>query len=161
MSLATLDPKKCILTFAGSPITGFAKGTFIKVSRTSDAFTKETGADGLTTRVKSNDRSGTVEFTLSQASLANQIFSKCARLDEQTGAMIVPFTMTDMSGTSESFSANAWVRKIADVEYGAEHKERTWVIDCADLQTNVGGNFSPADIASDIASSISSLAEAV
>lgn len=157
MPVATLDPKKVIITVAGVPITGYSKSSFVKIEREEDSFKKETGADGLTTRVKSNNRSGTITITLQQSSISNSLLSKINRLDEQSASMVVPVTVTDLSGLSSSFSATGWVRKPADQEWGAEAKERQWMIDCADLSTLLGGNFTPEDMAADIAQGLADI----
>jgi hypothetical protein len=140
MPVSTYDPKQVILTVGGVPITGFADGTFITVERSNDSFTKSSGADGIVTRVKQNDKSGTITCTLAQTSPSNDILSAQAVLDEQSNAGVVPVQCKDNSGRTVLFSAFAWIRKPPSVEFGKEVSNREWPMDAADLDINVAGN---------------------
>ena len=60
----TYDPLQIKCAFKGVELHGFKKGTFVKVSRSQDTWTMQKGADGETTRTRSRDASGTIEFTL-------------------------------------------------------------------------------------------------
>ena len=53
--LTTYDPKRVIITFGGTPIGGYADGTFVDIAASSEAFTRKVGADGEVTRSKSAD----------------------------------------------------------------------------------------------------------
>lgn len=141
MAVRTYDPKATIIIVGGFPISGFADGTFVKVTRSSDAFAKSVGADGDTTRIKSNDLSGEIIITLSQTSQGNDILSALAVRDELTNTGVVPVSVKDLLGTSTFVSASCWVRKQADAENGKEAATREWVLDVADLAVFVGGNF--------------------
>jgi len=140
MSLHTYDPKKVVLIVGGVPIGGFADGTFINVMRSEDAFTKVVGADGDTTRSKSNDKSGEMEITLLQTSMSNDVLTGFAMADELQNKGAVPVLLKDLSGTSAFASAFGWVRKLPDSEYGKEVSERSWTLDLVDLNMFVGGN---------------------
>lgn len=139
MALKTYDPKLVILTVGGVPISGFADGTFISAMRSNDSFTKVSGADGIVTRAKSNDKSGEITITLQQSSPSNDVLNGFAQLDERANAGIVPVTIKELNGTTLLFGAEAWVRKPADTEYGKEVSNREWTIDVAELEYNIGG----------------------
>lgn len=140
MSLNTYDPKSVLVIVGGVPLSGFADGTFVEVTRTTDMFSKKTGADGYTTRTKSNDRSGTITITLMQTSLSNDVLSGFAALDELSNSGVVPIMIKDSSGDTLNVSAQGWVRKYPDQTFGLELNTRAWAIDCADLDIFVGGN---------------------
>jgi hypothetical protein len=55
MSFKTYDFRAGVLVVGGVPMTGFADGTAIRVEFDEEQFTKTTGADGLTTRSKTNN----------------------------------------------------------------------------------------------------------
>ena len=74
-ALRTYDPSKVLVLIGVIPISGFADGSFVSVSRTSDAFTMEVGVEGVTTRVRSVDKSGTIRLTLSQTSPSTDLLS--------------------------------------------------------------------------------------
>lgn len=139
MGVATYDPKDIIVTLGGVPLSGFADGTFVTVSRSGDSFSKSTGADGRTSRAKSNDKSGELALVLAQTSLSNDVLSAMLAADEASGAGVVPLMVKDVRGAALWFSPSAWIRKPADGGYGKEISDREWMIDCADLQAFVGG----------------------
>ena len=57
-------------------MSGFADGTFLTVDRDDDQWAKVTGADGTSTRIKSNNRSGNMTLTLKQSSPSNDVLSR-------------------------------------------------------------------------------------
>lgn len=137
----TYDPKMVVLVVKGTPISGYADGTFIRITRNSDTFTKVVGSDGATSRAKSNDFSGTLEITLAQTSPSNLFLQALAVQDELSNTGVVPFQVKDLSGLSEYSSGLAWVRKPADVEFGKDISNRVWTMDCADLRMKTAGNL--------------------
>jgi hypothetical protein len=141
MPVRTYDPKAVTVVVGGFPISGFADGSFVKAMRSNDAFTKTVGADGDTTRVKSNDLSGEITITLDMASPSNDVLMQFAIRDEVANAGVVPVRIKDLQGTSQYVSATGWVRKIPEAEYGKETGTREWVLDVADLDIFVGGNI--------------------
>ncbi len=140
------DPGKVILSIglAPSPITGYQKGTFIKVSRDAQAFMKFVGSDGEVTRVRNRNRAGSLEITLQQGSQSNAILSAIALADETTGAGVFPIALMDMSGVAPQSTAAAtqgWIRKVPDSTFGGETEEgRVWIIDLASMEHFLGGN---------------------
>lgn len=141
MSVRTYDPKQVVVVIGGTIMGGFADGTFVTVARENDAFAKSSGADGIVTRAKSNDRSGSLSLTLAQSSPSNDVLSVIAIADEQTSKGIVPVAIRDFSGRSTFVSAFGWIRKIPDSEFGKDVSDREWVFDLADLDSFVGGNL--------------------
>ena len=136
----TYDPKKIILTFRGILVRGYAGGTFINVNREADGFTKSVGASGDVTRVRSNDRSGTVAVTLQAESPANDALSAVAIADELTGDQTGALLLKDLNGTTLIRAEAAWIRKFPEFEYADEGGNREWMFDCAELEMLVGGN---------------------
>ena len=140
MSLATYDPRKIVVTCGGSIITGYADGTFVSFERINDAFTTTTGADNLTTRTKTNDKSATLTLTLQQTSISNDVLSAFYNLDETGNAGIFSVSIKDVLGTTLVTARAGWIRKLPVIEYGNELSNREWVIDCADTIVTAGGN---------------------
>lgn len=140
MSVRTYDPKQVVITVGGVPMSGFADGTFLEVQREDDAYTKVVGADGYTTRTRSNNRSGSITLTLKQSSPSNDVLSGFAILDEATNTAVLPIFIKDLSGNSTFFSAQGWVKKFANSTYGKDLDNREWTIDCADFDVFVGSN---------------------
>jgi hypothetical protein len=140
MALRTFDPKQVLVIIGGVPMSGYADGTFVSVERTSDTFTKVSGADGIVSRAKSNDRSGSLTLTLAQTSPSNDVLSALAVTDELTNLGVVPVLIKEVSGSTVIVSAFGWVKKPPMVEYGKEIVNREWVLDLADVDFGVGGN---------------------
>jgi hypothetical protein len=140
MPVRTFDPKQTVFIAGGIPIGGFADGTFIAVERSNDTFSKVSGADGIVSRAKSNDLSGTITITLAQTSPSNDILTGFAQADEQTNNGVIPLSVSDLSGRANFVSAFGWVRKMPNAEFGKEITDREWVFDCADLNWFMGGN---------------------
>jgi len=139
----TYDPKLVVLTVAGTPIGGYADGTMITVNRESDAFTKYVGTQGVVSRAKSNDKSGSVTIFLAQTSPSNDVLSAIAKDDELSNNGVVPVVVKDIGGTSEHFGTFAWIRKVPESEYAREINAREWVLDASSLDQNVGSNLPP------------------
>ena len=140
MPVRTYDPKQVLVIIAGIPMSGFADGTFVTVERTSDTFTKVSGADGIISRAKTNDRSGSLKFTAAQTSPSNDALSAIAVEDEISNSGVVPVLIKDNSGRSVFVSAFGWVKKPPTSEFGKEITNREWTLDLADLDVFVGGN---------------------
>lgn len=141
MSVRTFDPGQVIVSVGGVPMSGYADGTFLSVDRDEQMFTKVVGADGTTTRVKSNNRSGTMTLTLKQSSPSNDVLSAFAALDESVNAGVVPILVKDLSGTTIFFSATGWIQKYPTAEFAKEISNREWIFDLADIDVFVGGNI--------------------
>jgi len=143
MEVKTYDPKKVILTVGGIPIGGYADGTFIQFEYDEDAFSKVTGADGITSRSKTNNYGGMLTVTLAQTSLSNNVLSALVIADRLSNSGIVPVIAKEIGGTTIVFSANGWVRKQANLEYSKEITDREWVLDLVDVDVVIGGNILP------------------
>lgn len=140
MAVKTYDPKEVILTVGGVPIGGYADGTFISFERSNDAYTMISGADGETSRAKSNDKNGSLTLTLAQTSDSNAVLSGIAQLDEKSNAGVVPILLKEVNGDTTILSASGWIRKFPTVEYAKEITNREWIIDIANVEVFVGGN---------------------
>jgi len=142
----TFDPSKVAVSIGGYPISGFAEGTFIEAERNADMFTMKTGSDGHTSRTKSNNRSGTLTFTLAQTSMSNNVLSTIAVADELTSTGVVPIMINDLSGTTVIFSGTGWVRKMPNLAVGGDDISGVaWQLDCADMDYFIGGNDAEDD----------------
>ncbi len=125
----TYDPKKVIVTFGGTPLSGYADGTFITVAPSADTFAKVVGADGEVARGRSNDDTAEVTITLMQTSLSNKVLSTIRAADKIGSSGILPLSITDLSGASLYFWPQAWIRRSPDGEFAKEVGERAWIFD--------------------------------
>lgn len=140
MGVRTFDPKSVIITIGGFVMSGFADGTFLEITADKQQFTKVTGADGFTTRVKSNDYGAVMTLTLSQSSPSNDVLSGILALDRAANAGVVPIFVKDMSGSTVFFAATGWIQQFPDSSFGNEINNRGWTIDLADVDIFIGGN---------------------
>lgn len=136
----TYDSKQVAVIVGGIPMGGFADGSFVTVERENDTYSKVSGADGIVSRSKSNDKSGSIKITLQQTSPSNDVLQGIALLDEVSNRGIVPVLIQDFSGTSTFVSAFAWIKKPPSAEFGKEITNREWEFTCSDLDIKHGGN---------------------
>lgn len=146
MSVKTYDPKEVVVLVGAVPISGFADGTFIKVSRANDTFSKVVGTDGQASRAKSNDKSGEIMITLAQTSASNDLLSGLAIADEDANSGVVPVTVKDNSGRTLLVSAFTWIKKQPDNEFAKEITNREWTFDSSSIRFLTGGNFETAAV---------------
>lgn len=140
MAVRTFDPKSVIVTIGGVPMSGYADGTFLEITADTQQFTKIVGADGFTTRVKSNNYGGVMTLTLSQSSPSNDVLSGFLQLDRASNRGVVPILIKDMSGTTIIFAGTGWIQQFPDVIFGNEINNRAWILDLAEIDVLIGGN---------------------
>lgn len=143
MTVKNYDPKSITQVFAGIPITGYAKGTFVSIEFNEDAFALTVGADGEGCRSRTNNRSAKITFTLMQSSPSNDLLSAMHNLDQMSpgGDGIGPYLLKDLLGTSIAMAETAWITKMATLEYGPEPGDRSWVLETDSMLATVGGNL--------------------
>ncbi len=137
---ALYDPAQILMTFLGTPIIGYADDTFVEVERNEDAFTLHVGSDGETARSRSQNRSGTITFTLMQTSPSNDVLSAAAAADERTGTGIGPCFIKDNGGRSLVNAPNTWVRKLPTMGFAKQAGTRSWTLESDNIDALVGGN---------------------
>lgn len=140
MPTKTYSPADVQVSIAGNPLQMFADGTFINITPDEDLFTKVTGADGITSRSKSSNRSFRVEVTLQQTSPSNDILSNYAALDEISNGGVFPIQIKDNLGRTLFSAPEAWVARFPDQEFSKEISNRGWMIDTGRADVFIGGN---------------------
>lgn len=139
-TVRTFDPAQVKITFGATVLSGYADGTFVKITRSGDAFEKKKGADGTVDRINKNAYDFEVEITLKQTSPYNGILSGLLAADQLSNLGVLPMTVVDLSGPtgapSTFFAPQAWVMKDPEVDYGDALKNHTWK-----FATGAGANF--------------------
>lgn len=138
--MKTYDPRKVKVNVGTFAVLGMAKGTFVKASFNSDAFTHEKGSKGEGVRTLSADDSGEIEITIQGTSPTNRDFSNLAKKDREDGSGVVAVSIEDLNGETLWESTESWVKKPADLEYADEHTPRTWIITCDSLKWFTDGS---------------------
>lgn len=145
MSLRTYDPKQVIFTWSGLVLTGFAAGTVITAARTTDLWEMIAGSDGEVTRIKSNDRSGTVAVTLQQGSASNELLMAKVLEDEIANTAIGALLVKDFtSPTAFLAGPQAFIKRMPDwARASADESNVEWMFAVPDLQIFHGRALSP------------------
>lgn len=136
----TYAPNRVSVVVGGKLLSGFGEDTFVKVMRDADAYTRVMGVDGVGSRARNNDRSGTIEITLHATAPSNSILQAFATADEQGDTGAVPVIVRDNNGATLATAVTAWVKKLPDVEYGKSVGERVWTLETDNLQLAITGN---------------------
>lgn len=119
---------------------GASDGDFVTISYDSDLVTEHEGAQGDVTVFVTVSKKGTAKITLGQASPINDKLSAAALVAKNGGGLVKkPLTVVHKKGTFKAFAKTAYVRKMAEGSFGAEHKAREWELGLADLEMTVGG----------------------
>lgn len=137
--MQTLDPKSLVMTYAGILIEGAMDGTFLVVEFDEDAFTKHVGAQGHVTRVLNANEGASAVITLGQGALANALLSARHLADRAGGDKHGPLLIKDLRGNTLIESDDAWIKKMARIEYAKEVTGREWTIDLGQARIFVGG----------------------
>jgi hypothetical protein len=139
----TFDPKTVSVIWGGYTITGFADGTFIKVTRIEKKlFESKGGADGTRERINKNSLAHMVEFMLMQTAQANGIMSAATILDQESNVGAPELIIKDGSGISVFTSGAAWIAEDADMELATTLTPRKWVMETGPALKVLGGNTS-------------------
>lgn len=140
MALKTYNFKQVAVIVGGRQITGFAEGDAVTVERNEDSWTLQVGAEGESTRSKSNNRSGKVTLRLQQASESNAVLDGFRIADELADNGLVPVLVKDNSGNSLYSAEQAWVVKPPAAAHGNKSAEREWVLETDNLVILEAGN---------------------
>lgn len=133
------DPGQVDVNVNGSDVSGYADGTFVKVSRNADQVTLQVGADGESTAALSQNRSGRITMTLQQSSPLNDVFSALSdALEARTGGF-VPVIVKDNNGTTLASAKKAWIVKRPETGFAKEPETREWIFETGNLVLTVGG----------------------
>ena len=139
MSLFTFDPKELSIIAGPYILRGFSD-SLVTVARTNAAYEMVVGADGEATRVKSNDRSGTITVSLQQSSPSNDELSTLCALDETGNAGLFPLLIKDNLGTTLCTADTCFVEKFPDAAFAKTTQTREWIIRTDTLMMFIGGN---------------------
>ncbi len=132
---------KVSAVFGGILVDGLADGEAITVEFNEDAFTLTVGIDGKAVRNRMANRSGRITLNLIGSSATNDALSAVYNLDQalDNGAGVAPFILRDHNGRTLITAAECWIARPPDFSVDAEVGTRTWVLDAAFLEVNIGG----------------------
>lgn len=135
------SPKDVIVLLGGFyPVDGYSSDSFIRIRKDVKPFDSVRAMDGEQGRVYRKDEGYTVELTLAQSSVANDILSALYNIDTYTQLGKFPLLIKDTKGTTTFFAGTAWVENIPTVDFSGQLTERTWVLGTSEAGLVVGGN---------------------
>ena len=137
--LRAFDPKAVTVKVGGLQLVGFSEEK-VTVERANNSWELTVGCDGESTRVKSNDLSGTITITLQQTSPSNDYLTSIFYADEEYDT-VTDIEVRDTSGRSQIIAAKAWCEKMPDATYGKNHSDRQWVFRTNNIQYSLAGNY--------------------
>lgn len=141
MALLRYSPSEVTVSIAGlHTVTGYADGTFIKISKEMKPFETQRAMDGTKQRLYHYDEGYKLELTLAQSSPSNNVLSTLYNIDAATRMMKFPIVINDGSGQTSFFSMTSWIEQIPDVTFSNQMETRTWTFSCQEAALIIGGN---------------------
>jgi hypothetical protein len=134
VKVKTYDPRKVILTWGAHVVTGYADDSFVNVEAAGEGITTVVGCDGEVARSMDPNKTSTVKITLMQTSSSNQYFNKMHKLDDISGAVLLPMIITDLRGQVLFSAQEAWINKQAPITYGKQTGSREWEFSTGDSE---------------------------
>lgn len=136
---ATYDFRKVSLILGPHIASGFAESDeAITIEYPEDRWSRSTGADGDTTRSKSNNNQGDLTIRLQASSKTNDYLAGVKTLDDTLNAGLIPVLLKDNNGTTVA-SGTFWVAKTPAVNKGKSASDMEWVLHTGELQLLPGG----------------------
>lgn len=130
----TYDPGKNTVSFAGIKITGYMKGTFITVKRTTPKWSYESGGQGDGVYVKGTDDSAILEVTLQATSPTNADLSAQYKKDKKDGSGKGAVSVEDLNTSNTLFAGGEGrILSCPDYERGDALTPVVWQIHISKL----------------------------
>ena len=122
------SPDKVSVTWGGKmPMSGFADGTFISMSRNSARTDVTVGAQGDSGITRSADYTGLVEVTLLQNSPTNQYLTYLMSVEDTSDELVrANMEVIDPSGAVLAIAARCHLQTPADIVLGDGQNAKTW-----------------------------------
>ncbi|MEY4579823.1 MAG: hypothetical protein RL701_4526 [Pseudomonadota bacterium] len=143
--LATYSSDLILITVGGVDLDGYADGSYVTITRTTDAFSSVVGSNGSVVRSKNNDNRHRITIRLLQTSSSNDVLSAISNLDqsESNGAGIFNLSIRDIgTGRARYEAASAWIAKEPDVTYDRTAQPREWTLETDTLRRFDAGSSS-------------------
>lgn len=140
MAVSTYSPADIIVIVNNVIISGFTDTSIVTIEPDVQSFTKYVSADGLSTRVRSANRTASITVSLKQTSPSNDVLTDLLNADLNEGDQVFPVTITDNFGTTLISSNSGWVQGWPSTAFADSVNAREWVIDLSSVNWFVGGN---------------------
>ena len=139
--MQTFDSLQLIFVIGAYKVGGFITGDFMGITRDSDNYSDDAGATGEVSRSATNDKHGSVIFRLKHESPANAALSGMIILDEISKSLVMPISVTDLSGNDVVVGAEGWFLRYPDGSFSnVAGRQLEYTIRIADMDVFYGGN---------------------
>lgn len=119
-------------------LDGRIDGSFLQTTSDNKRWARENDQHGNATRVKMNNRGGTITVTLSASSPTNSQLSARVEADDATEAVVGFLLLKDLNGNTVVEADGAFLEDIPDPSFGSDRGSRAWVFQCAAVRKFVG-----------------------
>ena len=138
--VSLIDPSELKLNIIGVNVEGFAKGTFVTVSRNDPTFSQKRSLKGKTQVRKNSNSFYTFKFTLDSGVSSNAWIYALYQMQESYGiAFPMPVLFRDKMGTSTFFCKSAYLQE-PEATFGTDSTTREWTLICNDVSHIIGSN---------------------
>ena len=139
--VSLIDPSELKLNIIGVNVEGFAKGTFVTVSRNDPTFSQKRSLKGKTQVRKNSNSFYTFKFTLDSGVSSNAWIYALYQMQESYGiAFPMPVLFRDKMGTSTFFCKSAYLQE-PEATFGTDSTTREWTLICNDVSHITGSNL--------------------
>lgn len=118
--------------------SGYMDGTKISAEYDEDAVTKHVGDDGDVSVVINCNQGASVTITLAQGAANNDELSKLTPKGQIDYFPVGILDFKDLNGTTSIKAPQAWIKKMAKVEFAKGITGRAWTFDTANCDINAG-----------------------
>ena len=115
-------------------------GDFLTITKDNPRWAREHDRAGNTTRVKNNNRGGSVTVNLSASSPTNTELSALAVADDVTENIVGALVIRDLNGNTLIEADGAFLEDAPAPSFGSERGARAWTWQCAAIRTFLGGH---------------------
>lgn len=124
--LKKYNPKRINSGWFNIPFLGYMEGTFIEVEYDEDAVTTHVGGGGDVSLILNANTMAKLVVTLIQGSPTNAKLSALVPSSSRDFLPTAPISLTDLNGTTLVGGPNAFIKKMAKVEFGKSLTGRQW-----------------------------------
>lgn len=115
-------------------------GDFAATTKDNPRWVREFDEHGNATRVKRNNRGGSIAITISASSPTNDALSKRAEADDLTENQVGMLVLEDLSGTTVVEADGAFLEDTPNAAFGNSRGDRVWIFQCGAIRTFIGGH---------------------
>lgn len=137
MAVRSYDLKQVLCTFGGVRLQGFGEGDAISIAWEANIFDTMVGADGETTRSRTNNNNAKATVTLMQTSNAHFALIEQALRNSALTQLKLPFALIDPNTSERFISPEAYVEKLPDSPFGMAAGTREWTLYLPDCKISL------------------------